>query len=125
MKIKFCENGLLVTRESGDKKYYGTLNAAGESKFLHDLKNVLNKKGFDLGKIRMWKHHHMVDDLQQYLFTKKRNSKTPHIYLYNKSFAICGLNDDFNAGEVLIGYEFDIYNKQPECYELFKKLLVI
>ena len=72
MILEFKGNALIVKREPTDKKYYGNHNAAGESNLLHAIKNELNKQGYDLIKKRMWKDGHLVDDMQQYLRTRKK-----------------------------------------------------
>jgi hypothetical protein len=117
MKIRISGDYMTCTRESGDPKFYGTIGGKGESAFLYYLKIHLNTRGYSsymfftegspfefIGdnsrarwkKIRMWKHGHMVDDLQQYLFA---DTKAGRIALYNGSWAIRGLNDDWNSGE--------------------------
>lgn len=124
MKFQISGSVLTVIKESTDKKYYGTRNAAGESNFLYDLKKQLSSKGFDLVKKRMWKDGHLVDDMQQYLKTPKKSSKAPHIYLYGGFWTARGLNDDFNNGSVDISIEYDIYESQPNCKELMTQLIM-
>jgi hypothetical protein len=111
MKLTFKGNTLTITREETDKKYYGTLNGAGESKLLHDVKNELNKQGYDLIKKIMWKDGHMVDDMQQYLRTRKKGAGKADIYIYSGFWAIRGANDDFNNGEVVLNVEYDVFNE--------------
>lgn len=123
MQFKLDGSTLVVTREQGDKKYYGVHHAMGESALLHDIKTELNKRGFDLIKKRMWKDGHLVDDLQQYLRTRSVKSKSPHIYLSSFMWAMRGLNEDFNNGEVAIGITFDVFSQQSNCAELMKQLL--
>ncbi len=74
MKLNFSGSILTVTREENDPKYYGVVNAAGESKLLHAIKKELNKQGYDLVKKRMAKDGHLVDDMQQYLRTRKKGA---------------------------------------------------
>ena len=94
---------IIVTREEGDPKFYGVVNAAGESKFLYWLKDILNKDfGFDLIKKRMWKDGHLVDDMQQYLRTRSEKSKGPKVMITNDHWAINGLEEDFNKGEAIL-----------------------
>jgi hypothetical protein len=91
-----------VVREPGDPKFHGRINAAGESKFLHHLKGVLNAQGYDFIKKRMHKDGHMVDEMQQYL----RERKPVHgrvLSIYNNSWAIEGAEVEFNQGEVFLG----------------------
>jgi hypothetical protein len=109
-KITFNESTLVVEREPGDPKFYGKANAAGESKFLYWLKTELNKNhGYDLIKKRMWKDGHLMDDMQQYLRTRSPKSKGPHVQLWNDHWAICGLDEDWNAGHVAIRIDRDIW----------------
>lgn len=109
MKLEFKGNTLIVTREEGDKKYYGTVNAAGESKLLHDIKTELNKQGYDLIKKRMGKDGHLMDDMQQYLRTRKKGAGKADIYIYNGFWAMRGANDDFNEGEVILRVDYDVF----------------
>lgn len=99
MRIEFKTSAILVHRESGDCKFYGVVNAAGESNLLYAIKIKLNKLGFDLIKKRMHKDGHLVDDLQQYLRTRKpTGNPETEIYLYNDHWAINGLEEDYNQG---------------------------
>lgn len=102
MKIQINHYNIVVTREATDKKYYGTHNAAGESNLLHAIKNELNKQGYDLIKKRMWKDGHLVDDLQQYLRTRKKGAGKADIAIYNNFWTIRGAEIDFNKGEVVL-----------------------
>ncbi len=100
-KLIWTKKTLTVVREPGDPKFYGNANAAGESKFLHWLKGILNSEGRDLIKKRMYKDGHMVDDMQQYL--RSRKITNGEIYaLYNNHWAISGLNEDFNKGSAVL-----------------------
>lgn len=109
MKLEFKNNCLTVTREENDPKYYGTQNGAGESKLFHAIKNELNKQGYDLIKKRMWKDGHLVDDMQQYLRTRKKGAGKADIYIYNNYWAIKGANEDFNNGEVELSVDYDVF----------------
>lgn len=109
MKLKFDGNSLIVTREANDPKYYGALNAKGESNLLHAIKNQLNAEGYDLIKKRMWKDGHLVDDCQQYLRTRKKGAGKADIYIYNNRFAIYGANERFNEGEVTLSVTYYIF----------------
>lgn len=102
VKIDALGNGqCIVTREDGDPKFYGEKNAAGESRFLYHLKAELKKQGIDCIKKRMWKDGHMVDQMQQYL--RERNPKKKRcLAFWNGSFAITGLETDFNDGQVTL-----------------------
>ena len=113
MELKFNGTVLEVTREAGDPKYYGTLNAAGESRLLYAIKKKLNGMGFDLIKKRMWKDGHLVDGMQQYLRARKATGyRDKDIALYNMSWAIDGLNDRFNEGSCKLGIVFGIFDTE-------------
>lgn len=89
--------GCVVTREPGDKKYYGAVNAAGESALLYAVKNILNSQGHHFIKTRMWKHGHLVDDIQQYLY-----DKVSGVAIWNNFFSLRGADEDFNEGKVVL-----------------------
>lgn len=110
MKLEFKGNTLVVTREDVDPKYYGTVNAAGESKLLHAVKTELNNQGYDLIKTRMWKDGHLVDEMQQYLRTRKKGAGKEDIYIHNASWNVAGANDYFNEGEVVLTVTRDVFN---------------
>lgn len=109
MQLTFKGNTLVVIREETDPKYYGILNGAGESKLLHAIKQELNKQGYDLIKKRMWKDGHLMDDMQQYLRTRKKGAGKADIYIYSGFWAVRGANDDFNEGEVELNVEYDVF----------------
>lgn len=96
MKVTINPTNIVIKREAPDPKFYGVVNAAGESKLLHHLKKYLNAKGYDLIKKRMHKDGHMVADMQQYLRTRKINAKT--IMIYNGRWQIEGAEVAWNAG---------------------------
>lgn len=110
MKLIFSETTLTVIREENDPKYYGTLNGAGESKLLHAIKKELNKQGYDLIKKRMAKDGHLVDDMQQYLRTRKKGAGIADIYIYSGFWAIEGANERFNRGEVVFNLETEVFS---------------
>jgi hypothetical protein len=110
VKLEFKGNTLQVIREDNDQKYYGDHNAAGESNLLHAIKIELNKQGYDLIKKRMWKDGHLVDDLQQYLRTRKKGSGKADIYIYSGFWAIRGANEDFNNGELFLNVDYNVFN---------------
>jgi hypothetical protein len=108
MKLSFDGNTLNVKREDNDPKYYG--NVSGESNLLHAIKKELNQRGYDLIKKRMWKDGHLVDDLQQYLRTRKKGSGKADIYIYSVFWAIRGANEDFNKGEVSLNVDYNVFD---------------
>ncbi len=91
-----------VNRESGDPKFYGVRNAAGESKLFHHMKAELKKQGFNFIKKRMHKDGHMVDEMQQYLRERKADKNGRRLAIYNSNWAINGAEVDFNQGEVIL-----------------------
>jgi hypothetical protein len=109
MILELKENRLIVKREPTDSKYYGNANGAGESNLLHTIKTELNKQGYDLIKKRMWKDGHLVDDMQQYLRTRKKGAGKADIYIYSGFWNIRGANEDFNNGEVVLNVERDVF----------------
>jgi hypothetical protein len=97
MKLKMREHSIVVTREPGDSRCSGVVNAAGESRLLYHIKKLLNTQGYDLIKKHMAKDGHLVDDLQQYLRTRKPSGETSKdIYIYNSMWAIEGAEEELN-----------------------------
>lgn len=95
MRVELTESQCIVSREPDDPRFHGTRNAAGESRLLHHVKCILNARGFDLIKKRMWKDGHMMNDMQQYV--RSRNLKAPDAFcFYNGRWAIEGANDTLN-----------------------------
>ena len=81
----------MVIREKGDPVFSGNHNAAGESRLLYHLKQVLKNLGYDLIKKRMWRDGHLVADQQQYLRTRKKTGDPRRdIYIYNSMWNVQG-----------------------------------
>lgn len=111
MHVEIKGNVCIVRREEGDPKFSGVVNGAGESRLLYHVKNELNKQGYDLIKKRMWKDGHLMDDMQQYLRTRKKGAGKADIYIYNPNWNVCGAEEDFNrTGEVELAVETDVFN---------------
>ena len=89
-----------IIREAGDQTFYGVRDARGESRLLFATKTILNQQGYELIKKRMWKDGHLVDELQQYLRTKK--GVTPAFAIWNDRWAIEGAEVDYNAGKATL-----------------------
>lgn len=108
MKVQIGKYQVIVKREEHDPKYYGVLNAAGESQFLYHLKQWLNENFNCSGKIHWIKkrmHHdgHLVDEMQQYIRTAKPvKCVGGYISLHNDHWAINGLEEDYNGGEAVL-----------------------
>ena len=73
------------------------LEAKGESRLLYYLKNWLNANGWDLIKKRMWRDGHLMDDMQQYLRSRKGGA----VMIYNNRWAIEGIERPWNDGELV------------------------
>ena len=106
MKLEFRDNKLIVTRELTDKKYYGNLNAAGESRLLYAIKQEMKKLGMDVIKKRMWKDGHLVSEMQQYIRERKRQKDGTLRAWWNGCWQINGLDVDFNDGHCILLQEF-------------------
>lgn len=113
MRIEFKNTSIIVHRESCDPKYYGILNAAGESRLLYAIKKHLNALGFDLIKKRMAKDGHLVDNRQQYLRTRKP-SGNPNldVMIWNGMWIIRSAEEDYNAGKCCLCLKTDIFTKE-------------
>ena len=99
MKVELTATRCTITAEPGDKRHYGTVNAAGESSLLYAVKRELNAQGFDFIKKRMWRDGHMMSDMQQYL--RERDSRGKCIAIYNGRWLIEGANDTLNREGVV------------------------
>ncbi len=84
----------LVIKEVGDPYFSGVCNAAGESRLLYHIKKHLNAQGYDFIKKRMAKDGHLVDDIQQYLRSRKININT--IGIVNPRWQIEGADKALN-----------------------------
>ena len=98
MKIQIKKNVCIASRELNDPIFRGTFEAKGESHLLFHIKKILNAKGYNLIKKRMWKDGHLVDDIQQYLRTRKPSGNPKKdICIYNSNFAIEGADETFKS----------------------------
>ena len=115
MKIEVRRASVKFIREEGDPKFYGVKEAKGESNLFHFLKKQMAAGHKDLPKgfptvwikKRMWKDGHMVDDMQQYLRTRKPVGKTKDgtrvfLSLHNTQWAIDGAERWWNDGSVVL-----------------------
>ena len=112
MKLEMREHSLVVTKEPGDPRCSGVVNAKGESRLLYHIKKQLNAQGFDLIKKHMAKDGHLMDDLQQYLRTRKPSGDpNKDIYIYNNMWSIQGAEEYLNEeGHVTLAVERDVFN---------------
>lgn len=112
MRLVFEKHNLHVYREDGDPKYYGVLNAAGESRLLYAIKNQLNAAGYDLIKKRMHKDGHLVSEMQQYLRVRKPSGDPEKdICIWNGYWQIRGIEEDFNDGHTVLIVERGIFSE--------------
>lgn len=109
MKVELKENICIVTREPNDPKFYGIVNAAGESRLLYHIKQELLKAGHKVIKKRMCKDGHLVDDMQQYLRTQK--GYEPSFCIWNTKWQVKGAEVDFNNGQAVLSVERDIWKE--------------
>ena len=112
MKLEMREHSLVVTKEPGDIRCSGVVGGKGESRLLHLIKKQLNAQGFDLIKKRMWKDGHLMDDLQQYLRTRKKSGDPKKdIYIWNGMWNIRGADEYLNRdGQVILNLMEDVFN---------------
>lgn len=112
MIIEIRDHSCIVTKEPGDPRFSGVVNAAGESRLLYHVKNILNARGYDLIKKRAYKDGHLLDDMQQYLRTRKPSGDPKKdIYVYSSFFAIEGADEVLNRkGQVCLTVETNVFN---------------
>lgn len=113
MNVKIIGNLCTVTKESGDPRFSGIVNAAGESRLLYHIKQILNAQGYDLIKKKMWKDSHLMDDMQQYLRARKpSDDPTKNICIYNGMWSIMGAEGYLNRdGFVNLSVVYNIFDK--------------
>lgn len=113
MKITVDRTSITIMREQGDPKFHGVRGGKGESSLFHFLKRQMATGHPDLPagfpsdwiKKRMWKDGHMVDQMQQYLRTRRPVGKAEdgtklYLCLYNGMWAVNGAETDWNEGSV-------------------------
>lgn len=92
MQLVWDEDTLLVVREKGDKRFYGSGWGSAESAFLHSVKQRLLTDGYDVIKKRAWKDGNIVDEHMQWI--RSRNAKCKgNFAIYNPNYAV------FDAGQ--------------------------
>ena len=116
MKVEIKGNRCYVAREPGDRKYHnsgwGACGCQGESQLLYHIQQVLNARGYNLAKQRMWRDGHLVDDSQQYLKPRKPSGDPDKdIYIYNDYWAIEGAEEQYNSpdGKTSLAVIFDVF----------------
>lgn len=113
MKVEIKGFACIITKEPGDPHFSGVVNAKGESRLLYHIKKILNTQGYDLIKKRMNKDGHLVDEMQQYLRTRKPSGNPEKdIYIWNTMFAIHGAEEPLNkTGTVILSVDTDVFKK--------------
>jgi hypothetical protein len=119
MKITFQEYYMDIDQTDRRERY--PVTAAGESRFLYHVKNLLNAHGFDLIKRPPQKDGHLTSE-SYYLRTRSSRSDTPHIYVIDKHYAIRLVTEEFNRGSTTLSIVFDVFFKQPNCEDLVAAL---
>jgi hypothetical protein len=110
MKIEVAGHRLEITREEGDTRCSSGGYSDPESRLLYHVKQALNARGYDLIKKRMWKDGHLVADEQQYLRTRSKRSKGPHVYIWNPSWSVYDAAKILmEAGSVTLAIERDVF----------------
>ena len=114
MLVNIVGNTCTVIKEKGDPAFSGIVNGRGESLLLHHVKKILNAKGYDLIKKRMWKDGHLVDDLQQYLRARKATGNPDRdIYIHNSFWNIEGADAVLKRdGKVNLTVTKDVFSKE-------------
>ena len=104
MRVELGEYTCVVTKEQSDPQYPHT--AAGESRLLHHIKQALQAQGHDVIKKRMWRDGHLVDDLQQYIRTRKpplEGKEDPaKFFIYDPGWNTRFGTEEFNKGELVL-----------------------
>lgn len=115
MKIEFDEKTVTLIREPDDPKFYGVKNAAGESKLFHAVVQKLRIMGHDVIKKRMHKDGHLVDDMQQYIRSRKPKGESKEGFaIWNPRWIIEGAEVPWNRdGKVVLTVCYDIF--KPEA----------
>lgn len=108
---------------------------AAESRLLHNVLKVLNRRGYYLIKKRVWRDGHMFgSDYSQYLRSRRLNS-VPSLYIYHADYALEVAAESFNVlGRARLdvvygaGREDDpaferagrdwVRNREAPCYEV-------
>lgn len=118
MKIEVSKTSITFIREPDDPKFYGVKEAKGESNLFHWLKKQIANghpdlpDGFptDFIKKRMWKDGHMVDEMQQYLRSRKpvetdEDGDKLYLAMSNGYWAIQGAEYYWNDGSVTLNLD--------------------
>ncbi len=106
MVVTIAGNSCYVYREPGDpifrpKRSKSSWSAPGwygaESRLLYGVQKILNGRGYDLLKKRMWKDGHMFGtDCSQYLRSRSLKN-VPSIYIYHANAALEIAAESFNV----------------------------
>lgn len=99
MKVTIDGNICRIEKETGDPIFRDSEWGSGESRLLYKVQQILNARGMDLIKKRMWKDGHMVSEEQLYLRSRDMKKKDA-IMLWNTHWQINGIDTDFNKDGV-------------------------
>ena len=117
-----------VYREPGDPEFRPNRSKhswsppgwyGAESRLLYNIQKILNDRGYDLLKKRMWRDGHMFgSDWTQYV--RSRNLKAiPSLYIYHANYALEVATESYN---VLGRARFDVvYGAGREDYPDFER----
>lgn len=106
MIVSIVGTSCYVYREPGDPVFRPNRSRSSwsppgwygaESRLLYNVGKILNRRGFDLIKRRMWRDGHMFgSEHSQYL--RSRNLKTtPSLYIYHADYALEVAAESFNV----------------------------
>ena len=118
MIVTVVGSSCFVYREDGDSVFHPNTSKScwsppgwygAESRLLHHIKLILNQRGYNLIKRRMWKDGHMVGtEFTQYL--RSRHMKgTPSFCIYHANYAIEISAELYNVlGRVELAVEYGL-----------------
>jgi len=123
MKIHFSNQGVVVSREKGDSKFYGNGSAAGEHRLFRHIQRALVAAGFDVIKKRAQQDGHLMgDEYQPYIRTRSPKQGQPHIMIYSGFYALRGANVDWNEGEVTLLLVGNCFDKGQDTLSLLRTM---
>ena len=98
-----------------------------ESRLLYNVQRILNERGYDLLKKRMWKDGHMFG-CEETQYVRSRNLKAiPSLYIYHANAALEIAAESFNVlGRVRLDVAFGVGREddpdfEQECREWVRK----
>ena len=91
---------------------------AAESRLLHNVQKILDRRGYDLIKKRMWKDGHMFgSEHTQYL--RSRNLRAiPSLYIHHADYAVEVAAESFNVlGRVVLDVVYGVGREDDPEFE--------